>query len=73
MYENNRNKLDVILNEAEGRGSNEFYTNLEKRIEKLSDGWTTCGQDGDLSNDEITMLIERKHFILNRINELKLR
>lgn len=33
MYENIRSKLDSILNEVEGRGDDEFFTNLEMRIE----------------------------------------
>lgn len=72
MYEKNSRELDTILEEAEGRGSNEFFTILEKRIEKLSDDWSTNEMGGDLSHDEITRLIERKHYILERIKALKL-
>lgn len=70
-YNENEREMDSILNEAEGRGDDEFYDHLAKRLEQLSDSWSTKNDGGDLTREEITRLIQRKHFILNRINELK--
>ena len=71
IYDESQRQLDSILNEVEGRGDDEFYNHLEQRLEQLSNDWATKDDDADLTREEITRLIERKHFILNRINELR--
>jgi len=71
MFDENDRELDSFLNEAEGRGDDGFYDHLAKRLEQLSVSWSTKDDGGDLTREEITRLIQRKYFILNRINELK--
>jgi polyhydroxyalkanoate synthesis regulator phasin len=70
-YEENKKLLDSILNEAQGRGDAEFYGHLERKLEQLSQTWATKDEDGDLTREEVTRLIERKYFVLRRIEELK--
>jgi hypothetical protein len=70
-YEESEKLLDSILNEAEGRGNDEFYDHLKQKLEQLSLNWATEDDGGDLKREEVARLIERKYFIFNRIDELK--
>ncbi|MCW4255444.1 MAG: hypothetical protein N0C84_03195 [Candidatus Thiodiazotropha taylori] len=70
-YDENQKALDSILSEAEGRGDDELYNHLKQKLEKLSDNWVTADDGRDLTPNEVTRLIERKHSILNRIDELR--
>lgn len=71
MYEEQKSILDAMEAKAEGRGSNDFYDCLVKKIERLYDNWARIDEDGDLTSEEITKLIEKKDFILKRIKELR--
>jgi len=71
IFEDEMKKLQEIKMEAQGRGSTEFYDELQKKLETLSEPWEKLYAQEELSSEEIVRLIESKYNIIEYMEKLK--
>ena len=67
VYYEKDQQLARIACDVEGRGNAAYYDHIRAKLEELSNTFTR----DQFTNDEISKLVQRKHAIRHRIDQLQ--